>query len=120
MTSMRDVWKKIRKGASTLAALVLIGIVAGPEFLLSMELIALLSAMGAGLFFFSFGGAQVRYACGRLTGGIERIDPFFFISSVAEVRVAPGLAAHAVPFFVVMLVSGVVAPLWEIIAPGRS
>ena len=120
MTSMRDVWRKIRTGASTSAALLLIGIVAGPEFLLSMELVGLLGAMGVGLFFFSFGGAHVRYSCGRLTRGIERLDPYFFISPVCEVRSVPGLAAHAVPFFVFMLVSSVLAPLWEIVAPGRS
>ena len=100
-----------------LMALALIALVAGPEFLLSAELIVLLDLMGAELFLLSFGGAQLIYYRERIRDRIEsaigRVDPFFFIPTREQLRCLPGIVAHAIPFFVLVAVSGVVGAVKE-------
>ena len=111
MRLVRSFWKKVRSKTLGFVAVVLIVIVAGPELVVSIELFALLSAMGAGLFLFAFGGAQVRFYTSVLRTWVERIDPYFFVPTSTQLRALPGIVAHAIPLYVLVLVSGLIGAI---------
>ena len=96
-----------------LVALVLIGIVAGPEVGFGMEAVALLDAMGAELFLLAFGGVHIFFYWERTKRLFERFDPYFFVPTRDQIKQVPGVIAHAVPFLVFVMISGVVGSIAE-------
>jgi len=81
----------------------LILLAAGPEIGIALELIGLIDAAGVGLvLMFSFAGFTWRFRVitSRFSLALQRIDPYFFVASPAQVRVCPALLAHAVPLFI--------------------
>ncbi len=77
-------------------------ILAGPEFGIALELVALVNLLGLELFVFALSVPVLFY--GRLLiVEIQKLDPYFFISPRRDVIECPALLAHAIPFFMVCL-----------------
>jgi len=74
-------------------------VVAGPELGLGLELLVLLDLMGIELFLFVFSVRALFYSR-MLIIQVQKLDPYFFLSSRREVADCPALLAHATPFFV--------------------
>lgn len=96
-----------------IVAVLVIILLAGPEFGVGLELLAILDVMGAELFLLSFVigfRALPIWGVFRLViDAFEKIDPYFFIPSGMQIRSCPGMVAHALPGFVcayLVLLSG--------------
>ena len=94
---MSDWRSRVNQRALRWVALLLIGLVVGPEVGFSIEIVAVLDLMGAELFLFAFGGAQLIWFWGRVRSFFERIDPYFFVPTRGQIVLVPGIVAHAVP-----------------------
>lgn len=70
--------------------------IAGPEFGMGLEMIALVDAFGIELFLFSLSTYLWSY-WDFAKSKLEEIDPYFFVSSVKDIIKCPGLLAHAIP-----------------------
>lgn len=77
-------------------------VVAGPELGVGIELLLLLDLMGVELFLFSF-SVPVLFYSRILLAKLQKIDPYFFLSSRKDIVACPALLAHAIPFFIVSL-----------------
>lgn len=76
--------------------------VAGPELGIALEFLVLLDLMGVELFLFMFSVPALFY--GRmLVSKLQKLDPYFFISSRRDIIACPALLAHAIPFSIVSL-----------------
>jgi hypothetical protein len=70
--------------------------IAGPEFGMGLEMIALVDAFGIELFLFVLSTYLWSYWA-FVKSKLEEIDPYFFVSSVKDIIKCPGLLAHAIP-----------------------
>ncbi len=97
-------------------AILLIVLVAGPEFGLAIESLAVLNVLGAELFFVSLllgvRSLPLAAALVPLRGWVERWDPYFFIPSWTQVRACPALCCHAIPGLVTAYLSLLVFSLF--------
>ena len=85
-------------------AIILIVLAAGPEIGLGVEAFAALDAMGAELFLTSLiiglRMLPIWFIFHRLAKFLERVDPYFFVPSVRQVRNCPPIVVHALPGFI--------------------
>lgn len=75
---------------------------AGPELGIGIELILLIDAFGIELLLLSLTASMWNYWY-YIRGLIERIDPYFFLSPLRDIRKCPGLIAHAIPGYMGIL-----------------
>ena len=83
----------------TLGKILLIALclfIAGPQLAVGFELVALIDLFGLELFLLSFLGPLWFYWF-RLEMWLGKIDKFFFIPTLEQLRQCPSLIAHAVP-----------------------
>jgi len=103
-----------RKRLLRFLAIILIILIAGPEAGLGVEAFAALDALGAELFLTSLivglRMLPIWFIFDRLNKLIERLDPYFFVPSVRQIRDCPPIAVHALPFFVFIVIA---VALWE-------
>ena len=102
--------KALKNRLLRILAVLLIVIVAGPEIGFSMELFALLDALGAELFLLCFSVGihlyikmfieSVRGFGNAVRAFIERLDPYFFIPSRRQIVDCPGISIHAIPGYI--------------------
>jgi hypothetical protein len=94
----------LKNGAFRLAAVMLIVLIAGPEVGIALDLTIVLDVVGAELFLLSFlvGLRMVPwwFVFDRVAAFLYRIDPYFFVPGMRQVRQCPPLAVHVVPGFV--------------------
>lgn len=102
-----DNLKTLRKRFLRVMVVLLCFIVAGPELGLGFELVAVLDALGLELFVLAFTAPLWVYWY-RAKSFLERIDPYFFIASRSQLKECPALFSHAIPFFVLFMVEGIV------------
>ena len=79
-----------------IAILLLCLVLAGPEFGIGLELIVLVDAFGIELFLFSLSVSLWGY-WSFVKSKLEELDPYFFVSSLKDIRKCPALLAHAIP-----------------------
>lgn len=79
-----------------LALIILLLIMAGPEFGAGLELIALVDAFGVELFLVSLSAYFWSYWAYAKTK-LEAFDPYFFLSPLRDIVRCPALLAHAIP-----------------------
>ena len=97
----------------------LILVIAGPEFGMGLELVAIVDLLGAELFLLSLllGLRLVSrlYVLDPALRFLERVDPYFFVPTQWQIRTCWGTVAHVMPGFVATYVAwvawGVVVPL---------
>jgi len=70
--------------------------IAGPEFGVGLEMIALVDAFGIELFLFSLSTYSLGY-WKFLKANLEELDPYFFLSPLNDLVRCPALLAHAIP-----------------------
>ena len=70
--------------------------IAGPEFGMGLELIAVVDAFGIELFLF-FLSTYLRGYWIFVKSKLGKIDPYFFVSPVKDIFKCPALLAHAIP-----------------------
>jgi hypothetical protein len=71
-------------------------VIAGPEFGIGLELIALVDAFGVELFLLSLSAYFWGYWA-FVKSKLEELDPYFFVSPLKDILKCPALLAHAVP-----------------------
>ena len=79
-----------------LALIFLLLIIAGPEFGMGLELIALVDAFGIELFLFTLSAYFWSYWA-YVKSKLEALDPYFFLSPLKDIVRCPALLAHAIP-----------------------
>ena len=77
-------------------------LIAGPELGLGLELLATVELLGLELFVFCFIAPFWHYMY-RLESWLQKIDPYFFVPSKQQVLTVPGILAHAIPGYMVLL-----------------
>jgi hypothetical protein len=90
-----------------LAVIALILIFVGPEIGIGIELIGLLDMLGVELFFVSvaFGiWMPIRIILLKIRYQLERVDPYFFVPTRRQIQECPGILAHIIPGFVLLVV----------------
>lgn len=70
--------------------------IAGPEFGVGLELIALVDAFGAELFLLSLTASLLSYWY-FIKSKLEEFDPYFFIPPLRDILKCPALLAHTIP-----------------------
>ena len=81
-------------------------LVAGPELGLAIELIALVNLFGLELILFCLAAPFWFHFYGfRLW--LYKIDPYYFVPSMKQVSVTPGILAHAIPGYMPLLFGAV-------------
>ena len=111
MSQVKRLWSKVNKRALRWVALLLIGLVAGPELGIGAEAIALLDLMGAELFLLALGGAQIILFWERIKDFCEGIDPYFFIPTRRQIVQVPGIVAHAIPGLMSIYICGLLTTI---------
>jgi len=86
------------KGLWQSLAIIIVMFTAGPEIVISMELIALVEVMGASSFVLMY-FSGLRLACNNTLNGLSKFECYslFFIPSFANLRHMPGLLYHIIP-----------------------
>ena len=96
--------KLARSGGFLFLAIVLIVLIAGPEFGVAVDLTVMLDVLGSELFLMSFVvGIRMlpwQYLLNRLEKLVGRVDPYFFLPSRRQLAQCPPLVAHALPLCV--------------------
>jgi len=69
--------------------------IAGPEYGVGLELIVLVEAFGIELILLSLTASAWNYWY-FIRSKLEKIDPYFFISSSRDIMKCPALLAHAI------------------------
>jgi hypothetical protein len=90
----------------------LIVLMAGPEIVLALEIVAVIDVVGIELFLFCVSAGFLWHLKSslRILGAVlERLDPFFFIPTRAQVRECPGILVHAIPGLVGACLIGYIA-----------
>ena len=77
-------------------------LVAGPELGIGLELLATVELLGIEMFVFCF-IAPLWFCLYRLESWFQRIDPYFFMPTRHQILATPGILAHAVPGYMVLL-----------------
>ncbi len=77
-------------------------VVAGPELGLGLEMIALVELLGVELFLFAF-IVPLWFYWFRIQAWFYKVDPYFFIPTLKQIRICPRLLAHAIPGHMVLL-----------------
>ena len=113
---MKESLKKALKNRllRILAVLLIVIITAAPEMIsFSVELFALLDALGAELFLLCFAvGVRlyVRMLIDSIRTFIERLDPYFFIPSRYQILDCPGISMHAIPGYISLYLFAICFP----------
>ena len=86
------------KGLWRSLAIIIVVFVAGPEILISMELMALVEVMGASSFVLMY-FSGLRLACKNTLNKLSKFEYYslFFIPSFANLKQVPGLLYHTIP-----------------------
>ncbi|PCJ22594.1 MAG: hypothetical protein COA96_13985 [SAR86 cluster bacterium] len=79
-----------------LAVIIICLVIAGPEFGIGLELIALVDVFGVELFVLSLTASLWSYWY-IVKSKIEKFDSYFFISPLKDILKCPALLAHAIP-----------------------
>ena len=79
-----------------IAVIFLCLVIAGPEFGMGLELIALVDAFGVELFLVSLSAYFWSYWA-FVKSKLEELDPYFFVSSLKDILKCPALLVHAIP-----------------------
>jgi hypothetical protein len=69
---------------------------AGPEFGMGLEMLALVDAFGVELFLFTLSTYLWSYWT-FAKSKLEEFDPYFFTSPIKDILKCPALLAHAIP-----------------------
>ena len=77
-------------------------LIAGPELGLGLELLATVELLGLEMFVFCFIAPFWHYMY-RLESWLQKIDPYLFVPSKRQVLTVPGILAHAIPGYMVLL-----------------
>jgi len=91
-----------RKKFYTLVAVIGCVFIAGPELGIGLELLATAELLGIELLIFCL-VAPFWFYTYRLESWFQKIDPYFFIPSRQQILATPGILAHAVPGYMVLL-----------------
>lgn len=102
---------KCSKGLWHALAMLIVFIIAGPEILISMELIAIIEVLGASTFVIAYLSGLRLYLekpLGWLMIPILKYaeyesNPYFFIPRFEHVKLMPSLLVHAIPEKMVLL-----------------
>tara|TARA_R110002073_G_scaffold269263_1_gene432463 strand:- start:454 stop:768 length:315 start_codon:yes stop_codon:yes gene_type:complete len=70
--------------------------IAGPEFGIGLELVALIDVFGIELLLFSLSAYMWSYWA-FVKSKLEELDPYFFVSPLKDILKCPALLAHAIP-----------------------
>jgi len=89
---------RLHKFAFIIACLV----IAGPEFGVGLEMIALVNAFGNELILLSLTATLWGY-WSVVKSTLEDYDPYFFISSAKDYVKCPALLAHAIPGYMSLI-----------------
>ena len=94
----------------TIGIILICLVLAGPEFGVALELIALINAFGIELFLLSI-TASMWVHWYFIKSKLEKWDPFFFFSPPRDILKCPALIAHAIPgsMGLLVLVLGITA-----------
>jgi hypothetical protein len=77
-------------------------LIVGPELGLGLELLATVELLGLEMFVFCFIAPFWHYMY-RLESWLQKIDPYLFVPSKQQVLTVPGILAHAIPGYMVLL-----------------
>jgi hypothetical protein len=110
--------KKITsKGIWYLLAVLIASWVAGPEILISMELMALVELLGASTFALMYVSGLKMFLAKAFNSffkpvlfpiykKVQQLDPYFFVPSYINVKKFPALFCHSIPGFMLLMVGG--------------
>mgnify|MGYP001193343992 CR=1 FL=1 len=86
------------KGLWQSFAIIIVMFIAGPEIVISMELMALVEVMGASSFVLMY-FSGLRLVCKNTLNKLSKFECYslFFIPSFANLRQTPGLLYHTIP-----------------------
>ncbi|PHN90982.1 hypothetical protein CSC79_04955 [Pseudoalteromonas sp. 3D05] len=86
------------KGLWQSLAIIIVMFIAGPEIVISMELMALVEVMGASSFVLMY-FSRLRLACKITANRLSKFECYslFFIPSFANLKQMPGLLYHTIP-----------------------
>jgi len=80
---------------------------AGPELGIGLELMVLMDALGVEFFILAMTAPLWVYGY-RFKALLGRLDPYFFIASRSQLAQCPALLSHAIPFYVLFMVEGII------------
>ncbi|WP_197410264.1 MULTISPECIES: hypothetical protein [unclassified Colwellia] len=115
---MLDWIKKITsKGIWYLLAVLITACLAGPEILISMELMVLIEILGASTFVLMYVTGLKLFLANAFNSFfkpvlfpiykiIQQLDPYFFVPSYNNVKKFPALLCHSIPGFMLLMVGG--------------
>lgn len=106
------------KGIWYILAAIIAASVAGPEIIISMELMVLVEALGASTFVLMYvSGLKLfldkafnsyfKPALFPIYKKIQQLDPYFFVPSHIHVKKFPALLCHSIPGFMLLMVGGI-------------
>lgn len=115
---MFDWVKKIMsKGIWYILAVLVVAFAAGPEILISMELMVLVELLGASTFVLMYvSGLKLFLAKAfhsffkpvffPIYKKLQQLDPYFFVPSYNYIKKCPALLCHSIPGFMLLMLGG--------------
>ena len=113
---MFDWIKKIMsKGILYTLAVIVVAFAAGPEILISMELMVLVEFLGASTFVLMYVSGLKLFLAQAFNSffkpvlfpiykKVQQLDPYFFVPSYNNVKKFPALLCHSIPGFMLLMV----------------
>jgi hypothetical protein len=98
-------------------AVLITSLVAGPEILISMELMGLVELLGASTFVLMYVSGLKLFLAKAFNSffkpvifpiykKIQQLDPYFFIATLTNFKKFPALICHSIPGFMLLMVGG--------------
>jgi hypothetical protein len=105
------------KGIWYTLAVIVVSFAAGPEILISMELMVLVEFLGASTFVLMYVSGLKLFLAKAFSSffkpvlfpiykKLQSLDPYFFIPSYNHVKKFPALLCHSIPGFMLLMVGG--------------
>ncbi|MBB1431088.1 hypothetical protein [Pseudoalteromonas sp. SG43-4] len=107
--------KIISKGIWYSLAILVVAFAAGPEILISMELMVLVEFLGASTFVLMYVSGLKLFLAKAYNSffkpvlfpiykKLQQLDPYFFVPSYNNVKKFPSLLCHSIPGFMLLMV----------------
>lgn len=90
---------RLKTGSWQVLALLIVFMVAGPEILISMELMGIVEALGASTFVLAYLSGLRAYAVNWYSKIHHLESEYFFVPAFAQIKEMPGLMFHAIPWY---------------------